>query len=263
MADISKGETTSVLTVFLLMFVCSLIIPNLPLEDPLTISLESRFSPPSLEHFLGTDELGRDILSRVLHGAATTLQVSLFALISSLCIGIFMGAVSGYFYKTWVDDAFNWIVSLIFSLPFLLILVAFLSLMESSLFNAYLVLTAVMWVNPARIGRAEVIRTRNLLYVTVFKAYGASEIKILTYAVLPACMRSAVIFSLGYFPEIIGLEAGLSFLGLGVQPPNPGLGKMIFDGLDYLYSAWWLPIVPAALLGLIVFLINRSSRIWE
>ena len=131
-----------------------------------------------------------------------------------------------------------------------------MSLMKPNIFNAYLILSLIIWVNSARIVRAEVAATKNLVYVTALRAYGASETHILLRAIMPGCMQSAIIFSVSYFPEIIGLEAALSFLGLGVQPPYPGLGKMIFDGLNYIHSAWWLSFFPAAFLFLLVLLIN-------
>ncbi len=261
MISILKGNTIKIFYVFFFLFSLTFIIPFLPLQNPLDISLEQRFMAPDLHHFFGTDELGRDLLSRTLFGAATTIKVSIFALFSSLVIGVVMGGIAGYLYQTWVDSLFNWVVSLIFSLPFLLVMVSFLSLMTPNIFNAYLILTCIMWVNPARIVRAEVIRTRKLPHVTAFRAFGASEAHVLFYAVLPGCIKSALIFSLSYFPEIIGLEAGLSFLGLGVQPPDPGLGKMIFDGLNYIYSSWWLSFIPAAFLGLIVLVVNRFLKI--
>jgi peptide/nickel transport system permease protein len=260
MPAILKRDTFKIVSVLCLLFLSTFMIPVIPMQDPLAISLTERFSSPSFHHPFGTDELGRDLLSRTLSGAATTMKVSLFALLSSLFIGIIFGGIAGYLYQSWVDKMFNWIVSLIFSLPFLLIIVSVLSVIEANIFNAYLILTLIMWVNPARIVRAEVVRTRKQLYVTALRSYGASETHILFTAVLPVSIQSAVIFSVGYLPEIIGLEAGLSFLGLGVQPPNPGLGKMIFTGLNYLYSSWWISFIPAAFLCIIVLIINRSFK---
>jgi peptide/nickel transport system permease protein len=113
-----------------------------------------------------------------------------------------------------------------------------------------------MWVNPARLVRAEVLRTATLDYVTAARALGSPEPRILFRTILPTCLGSAVIFSVSYLPEVVALEAGLSFLGLGVQPPAPGLGKMIFDGLSFVYSAWWISLFPAAMLFLLVLVVN-------
>lgn len=242
-------------------FLCSLLIiavmiKYIPLQDPIKIDLNNRFLKPSLQNLWGTDDLGRDVLSRVVHGFSTTMQVSIIAMLSSLIIGIFSGGIAGYFYKTWIDRVFNWIVSLIFSLPFLLIMAAILSITKPGIVNAYIILSCIMWVGPARIARAEVIKTKNLQYVLASRAMGFPEGKILLTVIMPTTVKSAFTFSISYLPEVIGLEAGLSFLGLGIQPPYPGLGKMIFDGLNHLYSAWWLAFTPAITLFIIVMSIN-------
>lgn len=168
-----KLQYTLILLIILLSF--TFLIPALPLTDPLSISLTQRLQPPSFQYPFGTDDLGRDIFSRSLHGFALTVKVSILALLSSLMIGVFFGGIAGYLYDTWVDKIFNWIISLIFSLPFLLVMASIMSLMEPNIFNAYLILTLIMWVNPARIVRAEVIKTVNLPYIIALRAYGASE----------------------------------------------------------------------------------------
>lgn len=238
------------------LFVLSYFIPWLATQDPIAIDLDERLMAPSGAHLFGTDDLGRDVLSRVLHGFSTTVMVSLAALVSALGIGIFLGSVAGYFYKHWVDWGFNWLASLIMSIPFLLIMASILSLTTPSIGMAYLILAGIMWVNTARLVRAEVIKRMPLDYVIAARALGSTEWSIVAKDVLPACTQSAVLFSISYLPEIIALEAGLSFLGLGVQPPDPGLGKMIFDGLNYINSAPWIALFPAAALFVFVLLVN-------
>jgi len=225
-------------------------------HDPLVIRLDERLSPPSCVYIFGTDELGRDIFSRVMVGFSNTMKVSIMALFSSLFIGVIFGSIAGMFYGTLIDRAFNWITAMLFSLPFLLIVAAVMSIMEKSLLNAYLVITAVIWVSPARIIRAGVIKTKSAGFVLTERAMGMEEWKILIRSLIPMSIHPAFIFTFRYFPEIIGLEAGLSFLGLGVQPPYPGLGKMIFDSINYLYSAWWYALFPASILFSIVCICN-------
>jgi len=239
-----------------ILFIIGVLIPYLSFQDPLKIDLDEKLLNPSLHHLWGTDELGRDIFCRVLHGFSTTICVSIFALLSSLFIGICLGAIAGYLYGTFIDWIFNWIVSLIFSLPFLLIMSSVMSIINPGIVNAYIILTCIMWVGPARITRAEVIKTKNLNYVLASKAFGYPGWRILLLKIMPATVESACTFSISYLPEIIGLEAGLSFIGLGVQPPHPGLGKMIFDGLNYIYSAWWMAFFPAMILFVTVMFIN-------
>jgi peptide/nickel transport system permease protein len=233
--------------------------PFLPVQEPLEFDLSSRLRAPSSEHLLGTDDLGRDVLSRTVHGFSTTVLVSLCALISSLALGILLGGGAGYFGNSIGDRLFNWVCNLIMSLPFLLIIAAILSLTRPTIVKAYVILTGIMWVYPARIVRAEVMKTKTLPYVEASRALGGTEWRIFTKTILPASVLSAVTFSLSYLPEVIGLEAGLSFLGLGVQPPDPGLGKMIFDGLNYISSAWWMALFPAGTLFVLVLGIKWVS----
>lgn len=245
----------------LLLFICilagsGLMVSRVTPHDPLTIHLETRLKPPGPTYLLGTDELGRDILSRIMVGFSKTLNVSILTLFSSFFIGVITGSLAGVFSGTFIDRVFNWIASMLFSLPFLLIIAAIMSLMEKNLFNAYLIMTAVIWVSPARIVRTGVIKAGSSQFVLAERAMGMPEWKILVRSLIPSSMTPAFIFSFRYFPEIIGMEAGLSFLGLGVQPPQPGLGKMIYDSIDYLQTAWWYALFPALFLFLIVLASN-------
>ncbi|MBC8459754.1 MAG: ABC transporter permease [Deltaproteobacteria bacterium] len=236
--------------------VCSKFAPHNPLE----ILLSERLTPPNKTYLCGTDELGRDIFSRILVGFSNTMNVSIMTLFSSFFIGVLIGPLAGFFYNTVIDRLFNWVAAMLFSLPFLLIITALMSLLEKNLFNAYAVMTAIIWVSPARIVRAGVIKAKSATFVVAERAMGKSESTILFRSLIPMSIRPAFIFSFKYFPEIIGMEAGLSFLGLGVQPPHPGLGKMIFDSLNYLYSGWWYAFFPAFFLFVIVFLSNMVYR---
>jgi peptide/nickel transport system permease protein len=239
-----------------LLWVASLFCSRFTPHDPLAIRLDDRLSPPSYTYIFGTDELGRDIFSRVMVGFSNTIKVSIMTLFSSLFIGVIFGSIAGMFYGTMIDRAFNWIAAMLFSLPFLLIVAAVMSIMEKNLLNAYLVMTAIIWVSPARIIRAGVIKARSAAFILAERAMGMGEWKILIRSLIPMSIQPAFIFTFRYFPEIIGLEAGLSFLGLGVQPPYPGLGKMIFDSINYLYSAWWYALFPASILFSIVCICN-------
>jgi len=221
-------------------------------HDPVTIDLEARFTAPNSTYLLGTDELGRDIFSRILRGFLTTIQVSIMCFVTSFIFGVLIGATAGYFYDTLIDKMFQWSAAMLFSLPFLLLIAACMSLLEKNLFNAYVIITAIIWVGPARIVRAGVASVKSSDFVAAERAMGYSEISILFRSLIPMSIRPAFIYSFKYFPEIIGMEAGLSFLGLGIQPPHPGLGKMIFDGTNYLGSAWWYAFFPALILFLTV-----------
>ena len=233
-------------------FTCATYAPR----NPLQIHLSKRLHPPVQGHICGTDELGRDIFSRVMVGFSNTIKVSIMTLFSSFFIGVITGSLAGIFYNRFLDRLFNWVATMLFSLPFLLIITALMSLMEKNLFNAYLVMTAIIWVAPARIVRTGVIKAKSADFVVAERAFGKSEWSILIKSLIPMSIRPAFIYAFKYFPEIIGMEAGLSLPGLGIQPPNPGLGKMIFDSINYLYSAWWYALAPSLLLFVIVLLSN-------
>lgn len=240
-----------------------LIVLALPLAtgwDPILVAVENRLLAPDRTHLLGTDDLGRDVLSRVLHGAKLTVSVSILALLTSLGIGTVLGACAGYFYTRWPDNLFGWLADFIIAVPFVVLIAAILTLIGPGVEKAYMVLVGIIWVAPARIVRAEVIKTMQMEFVLAERAIGTAEWKIVFVSVLPTCVESAVIFAAGYLPEIIALEAGLSFLGLGVQPPDPGLGKMIFDGINYMTSAWWLALSPAVMLFLLI--LTMQGIVW-
>lgn len=231
--------------------------------NPLAMDLRHRLSPPGTENLFGTDELGRDLMARVAVGFYNTITVASFAFVSSFLIGVLAGGLAGYYYGTWIDRLFNWVVSLVYSIPFLLSIVALASLFERSLWSAYLVLSFVIWAGPARIVRAGVAGVMVSDIVRLDRALGKPEWVIAVKTLFPLSIRPAFIFSFKYFPEIVGLEAGLSFIGMGIQPPAPGLGKMIFDGSSYLLTAWWYAFFPAAALFMVVISSNALLYLAE
>lgn len=249
---IERRLALRLLLALLVVAVVSMLLPLLAPYDPLQVGIAPNLAPPGPSHLLGADELGRDVLSRVLSAAAATVTISVLALVSSLGIGILAGAVAGYFYQRWPDRLIMWVADVLSAIPFLVLIAGVLAVWGGGLAKAYAVLTLVMWTNSARQVRGEVIRILPLDWVAADRVAGLSEVNILFAKVLPKCLAPAIIFAVSFLPDIIALEAGLSFLGLGLQPPQPGLGKMIFDGVNYVGSAWWLSVAPAAMLMLIV-----------
>lgn len=227
--------------------------------DPNHVDLSDRLSAPGTSAWFGTDELGRDVFSRNTHGLALSLGLSLLVTVTATAAGIAVGATAGWFYQTWIDKTFNWIASALSAVPFLLVMAAALSLVEPSLVNAYIVLAGLLWVGPARLCRAEVIRTMPLSFVLAARALGASDWHIFRVHVLPSCTRVPVINAMTYLPEVIALEAALSFLGLGAQPPQASLGRMVYDGLNHLGSNWWLSVFPALSLAFVVTLVRVAT----
>jgi peptide/nickel transport system permease protein len=227
-------------------------LPLLAPADPLQITLSQRLLPPSSTHLLGTDELGRDVLSRLLVGTGSTVLGAALALAAATIVGIALGAVAGTYAKQWPDQLFNAIAATVTALPPLLIVVAVLGVAGSSLGGAYVVLACLLWVTPARLMRQQVMTVSELDYVAASRLAGKSPTRLMMQVVVPNCVHTPMVVSMSMLTEVIALEAGLSFLGLGVQPPQPSLGRMIFEGLAQLGSGWWLAVMPAGALAMLI-----------
>lgn len=254
-----RAETQRALLAALVLFVAAVLFRVLPYQDPLAIDLSMRLLEPSSEHFLGTDDLGRDLLGRVVLGTSNSLLLSLLAIAAATLIGLVLGLVAAQWRDSYVDWLISGVGDVLMSLPFLLVIAGVLSVVGPSLQNAYVVLVAVMWVAPARVARAEATRMHSLKYVLAARGIGMSKWRINTHVIAPVCAESCVTFAFSYLPEVIGLEAGLSFIGLGIQPPTPSLGKLIFDGLNFVGTHWWLALSPAAFLVVCVLFIQAVS----
>lgn len=230
----------------------ALLLPLLAPMDPLLVNLSKRLQPPSAAYWIGTDELGRDVASRLLIGIGATMSAALLALVAATVFGLMFGAVAGYFVGRWPDHLFNAVSSVVAALPPLLVVVAVLGVVGSSLTAAYVVMAAIMWVTPARLMRQAVRSVAGLDYVSASRLAGKSDARLLLHVILPNCLQSPMTASMAMLTEVIALEAGLSFLGLGVQPPAPSLGRMIFEGLSQIGSAWWLTFAPAGALAVLI-----------
>jgi ABC-type dipeptide/oligopeptide/nickel transport system permease subunit len=211
---------------------------------------------PFGEFALGTDSLGRDELSRLLHGAAVSMQVAFFATALASVLGLFVGVVTGYFGGR-TDQLGMRLVDVLLSMPFLLIAIAVNRAMSSpSLFSLYCLLGGLSWASLARITRAKVMQVRELDYVTGARALGVSTREILRRHVLPNVLGPAVAIGTTMVADMIIAESAMSFLGLGVQPPQASWGSMLFEGRDALGSAPHLLFVPSLMIALTVFGFN-------
>jgi len=242
---------------WLLFEVWALIVSASPTE----VVLSERLLSPSIEHWFGTDDLGRDILSRTAYGARLSFRVSIIAWFASLSLGLFLGGIAGYWEGSLLDRTISWCTGALFIMPYMIIIIAALSVLGPGLENAYLVLTFIAWAAPARMTRINVIKIKTQDFVRTAHAMGFSPLSIILKAILPAVIPTVLIASVGILPELIALDAGLSFFGLGVRPPAPSLGKMIVDGLSNLSLAWWIALAPTFALGLICISVNIAARI--
>ena len=222
-----------------------LLAPWLPLADPTKISLSDRLLPPSLEYFLGTDHLGRDTFSRVVHGARMTLVAAAATLALSMTIALAVGILSGY-NGGWTDSALMGVVDLLLAFPSLILALAVAGALGPGLFNVLLAAGAVWWVGHARIIRGITLGARQMEYVTAARAVGAGNLRIIIRHIAPNILGPIIVIaSLDVGWIILGI-AGLNFLGLGAQPPTPEWGAMLNDARPHLQTAPRLLLLPGA-----------------
>lgn len=223
--------------------------------DPAAQDLPLRLTGPSLAHPFGLDELGRDVLARILTGARVSLLVGLVVVTVSASVGLLLGSLAGYFGGL-VDDAISRTTDVLLAFPGILLAIALVAVLGPSLTNVVLALTVIGWVSYARLVRGQVLRTRELEYVHAARALGAGVPRILWRHVMPSTIPALVVqATLGMAGAIIS-EAALSFLGLGVQPPMPSWGTMINGGRGHLLDAPHLTVFPGLAIALLVLGFN-------
>jgi peptide/nickel transport system permease protein len=229
--------------------------PLLAPFDPNFQDTSRRLEAPSREHVLGLDELGRDVLSRILWGARVSLRVGFSVVILASLIGISLGAISGYFGGL-MDTLIMRITDILLAFPGILLAIALVAVLGPSLNNVVLALVIIGWVAYARLVRGQVLKVREMEYVTAAKALGARSPRVIVLHVLPNVINPVVVMAtLGLAGAILS-EAALSFLGLGVQPPTPSWGAMLNAGRRYLGEANHLTIFPGAAIMLAVMGLN-------
>jgi len=244
------------LTLIALLVFCALFGPLLAPRNPVSIDLAVRLQSPSAHHWLGTDELGRDILSRVLYGARYAMLVGCSVVAGSLLIGTVIGSLAGY-YGGRVDRFLNVIVFNAFlSFPGILLAIAFVAFLGPGLVNLVLALIIGGWVGYARLVRAQVLAAREREYVEAARAVGATDWRILTRHILPNIMQPVIVQAAIGMAAAILAEGTMSFLGLGVPPPTPSWGAMLNDGRSHLFDSPHVVLFPAAAVALAVLAFN-------
>ena len=237
------------------LLLAGLLAPWLPLDDPTEIDLPDRLLPPSTQHFLGTDHLGRDTFSRVVHGARLTLLAAAATLALSMTVALTVGILSGY-YGGWADTALMGVVDLLLAFPSLILALAVAGALGPGLLNVLLAAGAVWWVGHARIIRGVTLGARQMEYVTAARAAGAGNLRIILRHIAPNILGPIIVIaSLDVGWIILGI-AGLNFLGLGAQPPTPEWGAMLNDARPHLQTAPRLLLLPGTAIFIAVLGFN-------
>jgi peptide/nickel transport system permease protein len=233
----------------------ALLGPVLTPYDPAAQDLASRLEAPSLAHPFGLDELGRDILARILSGAQISLLVGLAVVSVSSVLGMLVGSVAGYFGGR-VDDVISRIIDVLMAFPGILLAIALVAVLGPSLTNVVIALSVIGWVGYARLVRGQALRAREFDFVQAARALGAGSRRIVIRHILPTALPAVVVqATLGMAGAIIA-EASLSFLGLGVQPPTPSWGTMLDAGRSHLFDAPHLTIFPGLAIAVLVLGFN-------
>lgn len=210
--------------------------------------------------YLGTDKYGRDILSRLLVGVRVSLSVGLVTVLISLSIGVLLGALAGYF-RGWVDDVIMWFINVIWSIPTLLLVFAITLMLGKGFWQVFIAIGLTMWVNVARIIRGQVLSVREMEYVEAARALGYSHPRIIVRHVLPNVMGPVMVVAASNFASAIVIEAGLSFLGVGVQPPQPSWGLMIKENYNFIITHNpMLALAPGFAIMLLVLAFNMLGN---
>jgi peptide/nickel transport system permease protein len=243
------------LIIVLITLAAALVGPALTPHDPAAQELSRRLEGPSVTHPFGLDELGRDILARILAGARISLLVGLAVVSVSSAIGMLLGSAAGYFGGP-VDDVISRLIDVLMAFPGILLAIALVAVLGPSLTNVVIALSIIGWVGYARLVRGQALRTREFDFVQAARALGAGSGRIILRHILPTALPSVVVqATLGMASAIIA-EAALSFLGLGVQPPTPSWGTMLDAGRSHLFDAPHLTIFPGLAIALLVLGFN-------
>ena len=222
--------------------------------DPFEIKVNEILVPPCLKHPLGTDLLGRDVLSRMIYASRISLEVSIVAIGISTLIGVFLGSIAGYFGGL-IDNIICRFIDIMLCFPTIFLILAVIAYLEPSILTIMIVIGLTSWMGVARLVRAEILSLKERDFILAAKVYGASTFRIIFKHLLPNALGPVLVsVSLGMGQAIL-IESALSFLGIGVQPPVPSWGNMLIEGKDTLEIAWWLSVFPglAILLTVLAF----------
>jgi peptide/nickel transport system permease protein len=239
--------------------ICAIFAPWIAPTDPVVGELGQALQPPGLAgHLLGTDNQGRDILSRLIYGARISVTVGVLAVFVAGGVGTIMAVLSGVF-KGWMDVVLMRVTDAFLALPFLMVAVTVVSLLGPSLLNIILIIGLLRWMAYARVLRGEVLKLTEVDFVRLALVAGASRWRIIRRHILPNLVNTLLVLGTLELGVAVVAEAGLSFLGLGVPRPLPSWGTMLAESQQYFYVAWWLPVIPGIAITLLVMSSNLTG----
>ncbi len=239
------------------LFIVAAFAPWIAPHDPLVQDLSRRLLPPGTPgNLLGTDDFGRDILSRIIFGARITLYIIALVAVTAPALGLLIGTVAGYF-GGWVDATLMRVTDIFLAFPRLILALALVAVLGPGIENAVLAIALTAWPPYARVARAETLTVRNSDYIAAIRLQGASSPRIIAGHVVPMCLPSVIIRVTLDMAGVILIAAGLGFLGLGVLPPTPEWGLMISSGRKFLFEQWWVATMP----GLAIFIVSLGFNL--
>lgn len=244
------------LVIILALFAMALFAPWIAPYSPIEQNLDNRLMPPSALHWLGTDDLGRDILSRIIHGSRTTLVIVFLVVITVAPLGLFVGTIAGYF-GGWFDALMMRVTDIFLAFPRLILALAFAAALGPGIENAVLAISLTAWPPYARLARAETLTIRNSDFISAMRLQGASHARIIARGITPLCTSSLIVRVTLDMAGVILTAAGLGFLGLGAQPPEPEWGSMIATGRKFILDQWWVAAMP----GIAIFLVSLGFNL--
>lgn len=249
----------------------AILAPLIAPYDPMTIDVHKVLSPPSFSHPFGTDDLGRDVLSRMIWGSRVSLKVGFVAIGLALIIGISIGAIAG-FYGGKIDAILMRFVDIMLAFPVFFLILAVIAILEPGIFTIMVVIGLTGWMDVARLIRAEFLTLKERDFVVAASAVGAGNMRLIFRHILPNALSPVFVAATFGIAGAILTESGLSFLGLGVQPPNPSWGNILTSGKDNIEVAWWLSVFPGLAILITVLSYNLMGeglrdaldpRLWE
>lgn len=241
--------------VVLMLFIIAIFAPLISPYNPNAIDKKHVLEPPSLKHPFGTDELGRDIMSRVIWGSRISLSVGFVAVGIATIIGIILGALSGY-YGRWLDSVIMRFVDIMLSIPTFFLILAVIAFIGPGIWNIMVIIGLTSWMGVSRLVRAEFLTLKEREFVIAARGLGASDIRIIFKHIMPNSLAPVIVSAILGVASAILTESALSFLGIGVQPPTPSWGNILTSGKDNIEVAWWISVFPGLAILITVLTYN-------